>query len=151
MITEMAGTAAVPVPGAASGGTATVLVVEDDVLLRAAITGHLRGRGLVVLEAASAEEALDLLRTPAVRVVFTDVLLDGPLTGADLARSIRREHPQVEVLLTSAVPDEAKGDLEGITLLAKPYRLFQVEHHLQELLSRSQREQATEDGGRAAG
>jgi len=147
----MARTAAVRVPGAASGETAAGLVVEDDVLQRTAIARHLRGCGLVVLEASSAEEPLDLLRSKAIRVVFADVLLQGPLSGVDLARTTRREHPQVKVLLTSAMPQEAKGDLDGITVLAKPYRLFQVEQHVQALLSRSLREQATEDAGWAAG
>ena len=113
-----------------------VLIVEDDVLIRAAAAQHLRGCNLVVLEAVDVEQALDLLRAEqSVQVVFADVRLPGSQDGLDLMRIVRRDHPEIKVLLTSGVLKTDEATVEGITLLRKPYFLFEVERHIRELLS----------------
>ena len=67
-----------------------VLVVEDDVLIRAATAQYLRGSGFEVREAVSVDEAVKILQaTPAVRVVFTDVRLPGARSEASRARPRR--------------------------------------------------------------
>jgi CheY-like chemotaxis protein len=112
-----------------------VLVVEDDVLVRAAAAQYLRGCGFSVLEAVNVEEALDILRADRlIRVVFTDVKLPGPRNGLDLMGLVQAEFPEVKVLLTSGVspyPDP----LNGVMLLKKPYFLFEVERHIRLLLT----------------
>ena len=103
-----------------------VLVVEDDVLVRLVIAGYLRDCGYRVFEAANGDEAIKLLERDeaGVSVVLTDVEMPGQLDGFDLAHWIRRERPQVEVLMagTPARAADAAGDLcEEGPHRAKPY------------------------------
>ncbi|HEX3405960.1 MAG TPA: response regulator [Caulobacteraceae bacterium] len=101
-----------------TGGVATaetVLVVEDDVLVRLVIASYLRDCGYRVLEAASADEALRLLQRDeaGIDIVLTDVQMPGELDGFALAQWVRRERPQVEVVMagTPARAADAAGDL----------------------------------------
>ena len=93
----------------------TVLLVEDDVLVRLVIAGYLRDCGYRVLEAASADEALRLLERdePRVDVVLTDIEMPGQMDGFALAQWLRRERPSIEVLMagTPARAADAAGDL----------------------------------------
>lgn len=113
---------------------ATVLVVEDEILVRIATSRYLRDVGFDVIEAVSADEAVDVLRAgPRVHAVFADVKLPGTLNGAELAQMVRRDHRQVKVLLTSGVTPFP--EIEGVQLLKKPYFLFDVERALKSMLS----------------
>ena len=121
----------------AGGGPAerlpTVLVVEDAVLVRAATSRYLRRCGLEVVEAVSADEALELLGAgDNIQAVFADVKLPGQRSGADLAHIIRDDFPKVKVLLTSGVAPFP--DVEGVILLRKPYFPFEVERRLKSML-----------------
>lgn len=114
----------------------TILVVEDDVLIRIAAAEYLRGCSLIVLEAVDVAQALVVLRTEkAVRLVFSDVRLPGPRSGLDLMEIIRRDYPQMKILLTSGVIKVDGATLDGVTLLRKPYFLFEVERHVKTLLT----------------
>lgn len=114
----------------------TILVVEDDVLIRIAAAEYLRGCGLIVLEAVDVAQAVAVLRTEkAVRLVFSDVRLPGPRSGLDLMEIIRRDYPQMKMLLTSGVIKVDDTTLDGVTLLRKPYFLFEVERHVKTLLT----------------
>jgi len=117
------------------GITARILIVEDDVLIRAAAAQYLRGAGFEVLEAVSVEQALELLRAGPVKAVFADVKLPGTQSGLDLMRIVQADFPKAKVLLTSGVVKADEVTTEGITLLRKPYFLFEVERHLRALLS----------------
>jgi CheY-like chemotaxis protein len=119
----------------AEGSAARILIVEDDVLIRAAAAQYLRGAGFEVLEAVSVEQALDLLLSGPVRVVFADVKLPGSQNGLDLMRIVHSDYPGTKVLLTSGVVKADEVTLEGITLVRKPYFLFEVERHLRTLLA----------------
>jgi len=119
----------------ADGLVAKLLIVEDDVLIRAAAAQYLRGAGFEVLEAVSVEQALELLRAGPVQAVFADVKLPGAQSGLDLMRIVQADFPKAKVLLTSGVVKVDEVTLEGITLLRKPYFLFEVERHLRALLA----------------
>lgn len=119
----------------ADGLVAKLLIVEDDVLIRAAAAQYLRGAGFEVLEAVSVEQALELLRAGPVQAVFADVKLPGTQSGLDLMRIVQADFPMAKVLLTSGVVKADEVTLEGITLLRKPYFLFEVERHLRALLA----------------
>jgi CheY-like chemotaxis protein len=111
----------------------TVLIVEDEVLVRTAAAKYLRDYGFKVLEAVTADEALEMLRaTPDVDAVFSDVKTPGHHSGVDLAVAIRRDYRHIKVLLTSAVAPFP--EIQGVTLLKKPYFLFEVERHLRSML-----------------
>ena len=111
----------------------TVLVVEDEVLVRTVAIAHLQDCGFSVLEASSGEAARILVRkTPAIAVVFSDIQMPGGIDGLDLARWLVNECPSVKILLTSGrtVP-------EGETawrFLAKPYTMRQLEEKVGALL-----------------
>ena len=119
----------------AGGLAAKVLLVEDDVLIRAAAAQYLRGADFEVLEAVNVEQALELLRAQPVQLVFTDVKLPGSQSGLDLMRIVQNDFPKARVLLTSGVVKADEVTLDGTTLLRKPYFLFEVERHLRALLA----------------
>jgi CheY-like chemotaxis protein len=113
-----------------------VLVVEDDVLIRAAAAQYLRGTGFDVLEAVNVDEAVQILRATAdVRVVFSDVKLAGPRSGFDLLEIIRQEFPEIRVLFTSGVVSADEVNRTGIPFVRKPYFLFEIERHIKTLLA----------------
>jgi CheY-like chemotaxis protein/two-component sensor histidine kinase len=103
------------------GQAGTALLVDDEDLVRATTADMLTDLGYAVVEAASAEEALGLVRnglTPELLV--TDHLMAG-MNGTDLARLIRSESPQVQVLLVSGYA-EAEGIAPDLARLTKPFR-----------------------------
>jgi len=104
-----------------------VVVVEDEILIRAATARYLRECGCTVFEAATAEECLDLLEAErSVEIVFADIKLPGR-DGIDLLQTLRQEYPKVAVVLTTGKMLEAPLPV-GVTLLKKPYGLFHIEH-----------------------
>jgi CheY-like chemotaxis protein len=125
---------------AATGGAGTaplspkILIVEDDVLIRAAAAQFLRGTGFTVVEAVDVDQALQLLRTERIVAVFADVKLPGPRNGIDLMRIVQADFPHTRVLLTSGVVAADEVTLDGVTLLKKPYFLFELERQLRRLL-----------------
>ncbi|WP_267435646.1 response regulator [Sphingomonas sp. GM_Shp_1] len=101
----------------------TILIVEDQPLLLLHVQFALEDAGYVVIQAASADEALIALqRHPEIQAVFTDVAMPGSLDGAALAARIHQTHPHVAVLVTSGeqsyMPD---GLPEGVHFVPKPY------------------------------
>ena len=111
-----------------------ILIVEDDVLIRAAAAQFLRGTGFTVVEAVDVDQALQLLRTERIVAVFADVKLPGPRNGIDLMRIVQADFPHTRVLLTSGVVAADEVTLDGVTLLKKPYFLFELERQLRRLL-----------------
>jgi PAS domain S-box-containing protein len=119
--------AAEPSPApAVEGGHETILVVEDDKLVRDYVLAQLHSLGYVTLDAANATEALVLVHTGhAFDLLFTDVIMPG-MNGRQLADEILKVRPGLRVLFTSGYTENAiihHGRLdEGVLLLAKPYR-----------------------------
>ena len=106
-------------------GTQTVLVVDDEILVRTVIAEYLRDCGYRVLEAGNPEDAVAILVSKLkVDIVFTDLELPGHSSGLELARWIRRRHPDVRVIVTSGVYSSAElaGELcEAGPPIKKPY------------------------------
>ncbi len=118
----------------------TILVVEDDVLVRSIVAAYLRECGFDVIEANGADEALRVLQADVpVDVVFSDVNMPGSMDGFGLAQWVRRERPWLKVILTSGAARTAKeaGDLcETGPVLAKPYDHAELERYIRSLLAR---------------
>ena len=131
------------VSGAAAPLPPKVLIVEDDVLIRAATSQFLRGTGFTVLEAVDADQALELLRTEGIVIVFADVKLPGPKSGIDLVRIVQTDFPTARALLTSGVVAADEVTLDGVTLLKKPYFLFELERQLRRLLPQMDRDETS--------
>ena len=98
----------------------TVLVVEDDVLVRYCAVDALSEGGFHVLDAATAPGAMAILEREHVDVLFTDVNMPGAFDGLELARRVRRLWPHVAVVITSGrgCPD---GIEKGARFVPKPY------------------------------
>lgn len=107
-------------------GESCVLVIDGDVLIRAPICAYLRECGYKVLEAASTDEASDILAKGkmAVDIVLADVKAPGRMSGFAFAVWIRTNWPHIKVLLAGSAATEAAeaGDLcQDGPRLAKPY------------------------------
>ena len=105
----------------------TVLVVEDEVLLRLMIAEELRNQGIHVLEASNADEALTILGSSLpVHLLFTDIRMPGRLDGAALARLARAHYPQLKLIMTSSNQPEGFVRETADAFIAKPYDLQAV-------------------------
>jgi CheY-like chemotaxis protein len=114
---------------------ARILVVEDEVLIRALISEELREAGFSVVEASGADEALAFFAGGEhVDLVFTDVRMPGSLTGLDLARTLHALFPALLIVITSGNhgPQDAKG--LGV-FVPKPYNLREVVQLLADAIS----------------
>ncbi|CAA9484983.1 MAG: hypothetical protein AVDCRST_MAG39-272 [uncultured Sphingomonadaceae bacterium] len=124
--------------GGASGET--VLVCEDDPDVRSYSVEALRELGYQVLEAADGAAALALLGHPAAQVdlLFTDVVLPGGMSGAQLAEEARRLRPGLRVLFTTGYARDAivhHGRLDpGVELLTKPFSYADLAARVREVL-----------------
>ncbi|KKB80506.1 transcriptional regulator [Devosia soli] len=101
----------------------TVLVVEDESLVRMAIVDRLENEGFLVREAANADEALAILtKNLDIRLVFTDVDMPGTMDGLKLAAAVRDRWPPIKIVVTSGYKhvrlDEIPAEAEFVP---KPY------------------------------
>jgi CheY-like chemotaxis protein len=118
--------AAAPGP-AIEGGNETVLIVEDDLLVRTYVTTRLKNLGYQNLEAVNAAEAMEIAdRGTKFDLLFTDVIMSGAMNGRALADAMAKRRPGLKMLFTSGYTENAivhHGRLDpGVLLLAKPYR-----------------------------
>ena len=112
--------------GPISGGTETVLVVEDDAEVRATVVELLSDLGYRVLKAVDAQSALNVIESGIpIDMLFTDVVMPGTLKSPELARKARERLPDIAVLFTSGYTENSivhGGRLDkGVELLSKPY------------------------------
>lgn len=116
-----------------------ILVVEDDARIRLQIADYLTLNGYLVVEAASADEALLLLQGDgAIDCVFSDVQMPGSRDGVGLARWIFRHRPELAVLLTSGNfrAEDLEPELRAVLpVLAKPYRGEAVEQQMASVMA----------------
>ena len=99
-----------------------VLVVEDECLLRLEIVEYLRDAGCVVLEAWSANEAVAMCRNgEPVDILFTDINLDGPGTGWEIAEALRALQPGAGVIYVSGNSVDDSRRVGGSLFFKKPY------------------------------
>lgn len=112
--------------GPISGGTETVLVVEDDDEVRATVVELLSELGYRVLKAVDAQSALNVIESGIpIDILFTDVVMPGALKSPELARKAKERLPNLAVLFTSGYTENSivhGGRLDaGVELLSKPY------------------------------
>ncbi len=118
--------AVVPPRPVAAGRGQLILVVEDEAAVRAAAVAMLQGLGYRCLEAGDAAAALAMVRAGAKpALVFSDVVMPGPLDIRAFAQALGEEAPEAPILFTSGYADDAivhDGRLDdGVQLLSKPY------------------------------
>ncbi|HEY1836291.1 MAG TPA: CHASE3 domain-containing protein [Rhizomicrobium sp.] len=125
----------------AAGGSETILVVEDDEGVRAAVADMLQELGYTVERAENAQGALDVLASNTrIDLLFTDVVMPGPINTRDMARRAQQMVPGLRVLFTSGYTQNAivhNGRLdEGVALLSKPYRKDDLARKLRSMLDK---------------
>lgn len=100
-----------------------VLIVEDEFLLRMDAVGMITDAGFEVVEAANADDAIEILEARRdISVVFTDIQMPGSMDGLKLARAVRGRWPPIKIVATSGLVDVGEKDLpEGGRFLQKPY------------------------------
>jgi CheY-like chemotaxis protein len=130
----------VPLPtGPIVGGNETILVVEDDPAVQATVVEMLTSLGYKVLKADNAGSALIILRSGLpIDLLFTDVVMPGPLRSPELAKKAKALIPSIEILFTSGYTQNAivhGGRLDpGVQLLSKPYRQEQLARKIRHML-----------------
>ena len=128
---------AVSVPARISDPPKTLLVVDDDAMVRDVETQILRLQGYTVLEAQNAAEALRLANeTVAIHLLITDFSMP-EVDGLELARRFRAVHPKTPVLMVSgslAMLQDRADDLDHFALLPKPFHFGELLHKVRTLL-----------------
>jgi DNA-binding NtrC family response regulator len=116
----------------------TVLVVEDELMVRMPIAEYLRDCGYNVVEAGSASEAIAAVSTDGpVSLVFSDVRMPGKMDGVGLAEWFQSHHPTVPVLLTSGYSGArtvTPPSMPRNRFIEKPYSQTQVARRIAALL-----------------
>ncbi len=113
------------------GGTETILIVEDEVLVRGSVIAQLQSLGYKTVAAANGAEALAIADSGAAfDLLFTDVIMPGQMNGRQLAEEMAKRRSPLKVLFTSGYTENAiihHGRLDaGVFLLAKPYRKLEL-------------------------
>jgi len=105
-----------------------VLVVEDEPLLRMMAVDLVESAGFVAVEAANADEAVQILETRTdIRIVFTDIDMPGSIDGMMLAAAVRDRWPPIEIIITSGHRLVKDLDLPaGSVFFPKPYDTAKV-------------------------
>ena len=111
------------------GGSGTILLVEDDVLVRRYAATQLLSLGYQVIEACDGPQALRTIEQDTAQTIdllFTDVVMPGGMNGPALVDAVHALRPTLPVLFTSGYTENAivhHGRLDaGVHLLSKPYR-----------------------------
>ena len=121
-------------------GSGTILLVEDDELVRAFVRDLLSGLGYHVLEADSGPAALKILKNDiSIDLLFTDIVMPGGMNGKELADAAVEIRPDLRILYTSGYAEDSivhQGRRDpNVALLAKPYRRGELARRIREVLS----------------
>jgi len=123
------------------GGTETVLVVEDEAIVRTLCVQILERMGYKVVQARNGTEAIAVAQGYGERIdlLLTDVVMPG-MNGSELATQLVLHHPEMKVLFTSGYTDDAisrHGILdEGVSFIGKPYTLSALAKKVRGVLDR---------------
>ena len=118
----------------------TILVVEDEFLIRDYVADHLRDSGFNVIAVGDASRAVDLLTTGTrIDLVFTDITLPGEMDGFELVRWIRSRDRTLPVVLTSGGHNAAKAAdvCKNEPFVSKPYNPVSLVAYFRRVLGRT--------------
>ena len=114
--------------------TETVLIVEDEPDLLDVASSLFMSMGYDVMTATSGQEAMNVLASRDVDILFTDIVMPDGINGIDLATFTREHYPHIKVMLASGYPQPAlkldRGKLGEFAFVAKPYRLSDLARSL---------------------
>jgi PAS domain S-box-containing protein len=119
-----------------SAALGKVLVVEDDTIVAELAAGMLGELGFDAVVAHSAKEALDRLAGgEKPKLIFTDIVMPGGISGIELARKVRDRFPELPILLTTGYSEQVAGT-HGFPVLQKPYELDSLAGAVGKILKR---------------
>jgi CheY-like chemotaxis protein len=122
----------------APDGSETVLVVEDDEMVRAFVETELKTLGYRVIATSNGPAALDVLRQPGdIHLLFTDVVMPGGMFGPELAKQAIVLRPDIKVLFTSGYSQNPVKTPDGVDarILTKPFKRQDLAAMLRSALS----------------
>jgi signal transduction histidine kinase/CheY-like chemotaxis protein len=127
---------------ATATGSETILVVEDDDMVRGYVEGELKALGYRVIVTRNGPAALAILRSPEkVDLLFSDVVMPGGMFGTELAKEATRLRPDLKILLTSGYTERPVEAVDGIgrkvQVLHKPFRRHDLAATLRSVLTTS--------------
>ena len=130
-----------PAAARLEGGPETILVVEDEESVRQATCASLSVLGYQVLQASSAAAAVDMIENgQAIDLLFTDVIMPGPISSLQLGEIVGARLPHAQILYTSGYAEGVlthEGRLpESVNLLRKPYDFGTLSARIRHLLKR---------------
>jgi CheY-like chemotaxis protein len=113
----------------------TVLVVEDELLVRLDLVETLQRAGYRTYEAGTARDAISLLEKHAeIRVVFTDIEMPGTMDGLALAHYVRFRWPPTIIVISSGQLRPTQELLPSqVDFLAKPYHARELERVFEDI------------------
>jgi CheY-like chemotaxis protein len=115
--------------------SATILVVDDDILIAMATVDMLEDLGHTVVEANSGKQALDILASGRkIDAMMTDHAMPG-MTGMELAEAARKIHPDLPILLATGYADLPAGQKSDLPRLTKPYMQDTLRAEIDRLLA----------------
>ena len=115
----------------------SVLVVEDEALIRMDIADQLERDGFFVFEASNADQAIVVLNAePSVRIMFTDIDMPGSMDGLKLAAAVRDRFPPVQIIVTSGHRSVELSEMPaGSVFFSKPYQHAAVMASMRQMLA----------------
>jgi DNA-binding NtrC family response regulator len=114
----------------------TVLIVEDEFLIRMVLADTLSAEGYDVVEAGNVLEAIAVIGRRKVDAVITDVDMPGGLSGLDLARMLADRHANVPVIVASGGHKLRQEDMPGgAVFVPKPYAMTAMASMVDEMIS----------------
>ena len=117
----------------ASGGSGTVLLVEDNPDVAIVSTSLLEQLGYTVRRVADAEAALREIERDGIDLVFSDIVMPGKMDGLSLARHLKETRPGLPILLASGYSDAALNVHGDFPILRKPYEIHQLSQAIAKL------------------
>ena len=118
---------------AESGGSGTVLLVDDNPDVAAVSTSLLEQLGYTVRRVANAEAALREIESDGIDLVFSDIVMPGKMDGLGLARRLKAMRPQLPILLATGYSDAALNVRGDFPILRKPYEIHQLSQAIAKL------------------
>ena len=115
----------------------TVLVVEDDEVLRMCAAEVATDAGFSPVEAANADEAFAILENRSdIALLFTDIQMPGSMDGLDLARTVHDRWPAIKIILVSGRVELSEHERPvNSRFFQKPFTMKQIIEGLQEMIS----------------
>jgi CheY-like chemotaxis protein len=115
----------------------SILIVEDNGLIRMDAVDMAMREGFIVFEAANADEAITLLEAHAdIRLVFTDIEMPGSMDGLKLAHYIASRWPPIKLIVASGKVPRGKAQLpQGGVFFSKPYDSSEISAAMHSLLA----------------